>query len=103
MLQPFIPHEDREDRAYVMGKWVAFLLEDAAAWPPHFFGAVSNTTGIKFIIGALSDDNYPNLPPGMINHGLLPQPAFLESVARSRFLVGVGSPPLCVNFYQPLH
>jgi len=102
MLQPFVPHEEREYRAYVMAKWVGFMLADEAAWPPHFYGAASNTTTIKFVMGAISDDAYPNLPPGMINHGLMPQPAFMESVAKSQVLVGVGSPPLSPTPYDAL-
>ena len=68
------------------------------AWPPHFYEAASNMTGIQFVLGANDDSSQPDLPPGITNHGILEQPEFMDALSKSLVLVGVGSPSTCVNF-----
>jgi hypothetical protein len=104
MLQPFIAHHDREDRGYVMAKYLSFVLEvkgdwHPIAWPPHFYEAASNATGIKFVLGAQPPDCclHPDIPPGLTNHGVMPQAVFLDTVSKSQILIGAGSPDAYVN------
>jgi hypothetical protein len=97
MSQQFIAHADREERGYVMAKFLGFVTEPGqSAWPLHFFETASTATGFQFILGANDDGTAPDPPPGMVNHGIMPQPVFLDTLSRSRVLVGVGSPLMCV-------
>jgi hypothetical protein len=100
MAQPFIPHADRQHRAYIMTKRLAFLEEDRErAWPSHFFEVASNKTGLQFVMGA-SDDvdgRHIDLPSGLVNFGYMTQPAFVDAVSKSLVLVGVGRPVTCVK------
>jgi hypothetical protein len=97
LLQPFVPHADRQHRAYVFAKWVSFVLDERErAWPPHFYEAAANATGIQFVLGANSDIS-EDLPNSMTNYGIMEQPEFVDTLSRSLVLVGVGNPPLCVN------
>ena len=101
LLQPFIPHADRQHRAYVFAKWMSYVLDAKdRAWPLHFYEAAANATGIQFILGAHKGDSRGDLPPSLTNNGVLSQPAFMDAVSRTLVLVGVGSPPLCVIFSQ---
>jgi len=103
--QPFIQHADREKRGYVMTKRLYFLEEDRErAWPPHYFEAASNATGIQFIMGANDDveGRKPVLPQGLKNHGFLSQPAFVDALSRSLVLVGVGRPVASPTPYEAL-
>ena len=104
MSRPFVAQQDREDRAYVLAKYLSFAIEIKehlhtlpVAWPPHFYEAVSNATGIKFTLGAWDHDYKSDLPPGLTNHGVLPQQEFVDTLSRSRVLVGVGNPEACVK------
>jgi hypothetical protein len=79
-----------------MAKHLNFVVEmegdtHPVAWPPHFYEAASNATGLRFVLGT-NDAHKPGLPPAIENHGLLPQPLFLDTISRSRILIGVGSP-----------
>ena len=100
LSQPFVQHMDREKRGYIMTKRLFFL--ENGAWPPHYFEAASNATGIQFIIGANNDVDDPNpvLPQGVKNSGFLSQSAFVNTLSRSLVLVGVGMPVAFVNSPQ---
>jgi hypothetical protein len=99
MLQPFVPHADREHRGYIMTKRLAFFEPGGErAWPPHFFEAASNATGIHFVMGAQTDIDPPTeLPNNVTNYGPLSQPAFMDALSKSLVLVGVGRPVACVK------
>lgn len=104
MAQAFIPHSDREDQAYVMTKWLKFLdTKEDMPWPAHFYESAANATGIKFIMGANGEGNGkdPDIPPGLKNHGLMNQKAFVNAVAHSKLLVGVGMPVTYVLYAYP--
>jgi hypothetical protein len=76
-----------------MTKRLTFLEEDSErAWPPHFYEAASNITGIEFIMGANDDGPHPDLPAGLTNYGFITQPAFLDNLSKSLVLVGIGRP-----------
>jgi hypothetical protein len=100
LSKPFVPHDKRDDHAYVMTKRLAFMEENSRVWPPHFYEAASNATGIQFVIGAKEDSAHAILPPSLKNLGYLSQPAFLDTLSKSRVLVGVGRPLTCVNSSQ---
>jgi hypothetical protein len=101
LLQSFVPHDDRKDRAYILAKQLDFVLDPGQrAWPTKFYEAASNITGIQFVLGAGGGDSYPDLPPGMTNYGTMSQPAFLDTLSRARVLIGVGLPIMCVNSRQ---
>jgi len=103
LQQPFVPHVDRQDRAYIMAKQLDFVLDPRQrAWPPHFYQAASHMTGIQFVLGAGNSDAYPDPPPGVTNYGQMAQPVFLNNLSRSRVLVGVGSPITSPTPYDSL-
>jgi len=106
MSQSFVAHQDREDRAYILAKHMSFVLKEEGdwhvpAWPPHFYEAASNATGIKFTLGAHGGSK-PDLPPGLTNHGVMSQSVFLDTLSRSRLLIGVGSPIASPTPYDAL-
>jgi hypothetical protein len=73
---------------------------ETIAWPPHFYEAASNVTGLKFTLGAWDNGYKGDLPPGLTNHGVLPQNEFVDTLSRSRVLIGVGTPIACVESSQ---
>jgi hypothetical protein len=90
-------HDDRENRAYVMMKDLAYLEEtQERAWPPHFYEAASSVTGIQFVMGANDDALHVDVP-GLTNVGYMEQPVFLDALSRSIVLIGVGRPATCVG------
>ena len=95
LAQPFIEHEDREDRAYLLTKNLTFLGEDREwAWPPSFFEAAVKATGLQFVLSATNDFQGPSppLPRGVTNLGFMTQPTFMDALARSQVFLGVGKP-----------
>jgi hypothetical protein len=93
--QPFIEHEDRDDRAYLLTKRLTFLGEDREwAWPLNFYEAAAKATGLQFVVGATSDVQGPSpvLPRGVTNLGFMTQPTFMNALAKAQVFVGVGRP-----------
>ena len=100
LARTFIPPDERERRAYILAKSLDYVHRTGdRAWPQHFYEDASNTTGIQFLLGADDDGSHPNLPPGMVNLGQMPQAEFLATVAKSRVLIGVGNPLTCANYF----
>jgi len=87
-----------------MTKRLAFLQEDQdRAWPPHFYEAASNATGIEFVLGANDDaDGQVTLPRGLTNYGFMSQPDFVDALSKSLVLVGVGRPVTSPTPYEAL-
>jgi hypothetical protein len=76
-----------------MAKRSSYFVEGRErAWPPHFYDAAVNATGIKLVLGANIDKSQPELPAGLTNYGMMTQTAFLEAVSKSLVLIGVGRP-----------
>lgn len=72
------------------------------AWDADFYTAAVEETGINIIVGASNEPNLDKglqvtLPEGLTNIGLLPQHEFLEEIAHSKVLIGVGQPYTCVD------
>lgn len=100
MAHSFIPHADRFDQAYILAKRHSYFAQQPSqAWPLEFYDAAAEATGIGFIAGAMNDaDEKPDLdvprvlPASITNYGVLPQADFIDAVAHSRLLIGVGNP-----------
>lgn len=94
---PMVPQDDREDYAYIMTKNLYFVTEEGGeqAWPPRFYEEASRVLGIRLVMGAreeADDGKTGELPAGVVNLGLLPQPEFLDVMSKSLVLIGVGRP-----------
>lgn len=102
LTHSFIPHEDRFDQAYLFAKRMSyFSVDGGAAWDLELFDAAKERSGVHFIAGADDDSedrpdlNVPEtLGKSVWNYGILPQDSFVDAVAHSRVLVGVGNPVL---------
>lgn len=96
--QPFIPHSQRENQAYILAKLLSFFTaERDRAWTPAIFDAATDATGIKYVIGAINDTlqgEWPaaELPSNHEDFGQIGQATFLDKLSRSRVLIGMGNP-----------
>jgi len=112
MAHEFVPHEERpEGQVYIIAKRMSyFASQDNRAWPLEFFDEAATATGAKFVAGVTDDsaESSPQLeipkklPDSITNRGLLPQGQFLDAIARSRLVIGVGNPALFVDFFPRL-
>lgn len=96
MKQALVPYDDRGDQVYILAKRLKYIAEAFnPAWAPQFYEAVTNATGITFVLGANSDGEVSesSIPAGVLNHGVLDQKEFLKAVSQSLALLGVGHPP----------
>ena len=96
--QRFIPHSEREDKAYVLAKLLSFFTpEQAASWSPAILDAATAATGITYTLGSKNDsEEHPNwtpqLPSQYENFGVMEQHMFLDTLSRSKILIGMGNP-----------
>ena len=96
--RPFIPHSEREDKAYVLAKLLSFFTpEQDASWSPAIFDAATAATGVTYMLGSRNDseehpDWTPQLPSQYENFGIMKQPMFLDKLSRSKVLIGMGNP-----------
>jgi hypothetical protein len=101
--QPFVPHAERENEAYILAKLLSFFTpERDRAWSPAMFDTATNATGIKYVIGAINDTlqgEWPaaELPSNCVDYGLIGQAAFLEKLSKTRVLIGMGNPSTYVS------
>ncbi|KAF8334198.1 uncharacterized protein EI90DRAFT_3121533 [Cantharellus anzutake] len=110
--QPFIPPSNRSNQVYILGKWFQFFSGTTSkGWPPEFYDAAAEAAGISFVVGAIKspwntttaiEGPDVKLPKNITNHGLLPQKEFLEVLAHSRMLIGVGDPATSPTPYDAL-
>jgi len=107
--QPFVPHLERYDRAYIMTKRLQYLAQNEnSAWPREFYEAAAEELDIDLVLGAGEErvfdqdgkEIWPQdlLPDGVENLGRLELPEFLDELSKSRVLIGVGLPFTCVCF-----
>jgi len=107
-MQPFIPHSQRENQAYILAKLLSFLTpERDRAWAPAIFDAATHETGIKYIIAAINDTLQGEWPAAELpsNHedlGLIGQATFLDKLSRTRVLIGIGNPAISPTPYDAL-
>lgn len=118
MKQPFIPHTERpRGRVYAMAKSMSyFAAQPDRAWPVTFFSnarkKIQTPGGVSFVLGAHNDTDFakeyglsiPDMPSdgSVENLGLMDTETFMEEVARSRVLLGVGRPAISPTPYQGL-
>lgn len=98
---PFVAESERENRAYILTKYLLnFVPGPRRAWPSDFFEAASNATGIKFVAGIdgrAVPEATPEPPAGLIDLGFMSRPQFLENISKSRMLIGMGNPVVYVT------
>ena len=101
--RPFIPHSEREDKAYVLAKLLSFFTpEQDASWSPAIFDAATAATGVTYMLGSRNDseehpDWTPQLPSQYENFGIMKQSMFLDKLSRSKVLIGMGNPATWVH------
>lgn len=98
--QPFIPHSERENQAYILAKYMAFFTpERDPAWTRNDYDAATDATGVKYILG-MSNDTLQGEPPtahlpsNYVDLGRIGRNEFLDTLSRSRVLVGIGNPAM---------
>ncbi|KAJ7432395.1 hypothetical protein FB451DRAFT_1316911 [Mycena latifolia] len=95
--QPFIPHRQRKQQAYVLAKEAGYFNPADRAYSPDYFADAAAAADVQFLAG--------------VREQALPE--YFPVVAQSRVLVGVGVPAtsptpyeaLClgVPFINPIH
>jgi hypothetical protein len=93
--QNFTPHAERDHQVYIYGKKFSYFFGSDNVWPPDFYEAAIEETGIKIVMGASKDqptDPDPVLPSWLTNLGNIPKDVFISTVGRSKILIGQGWP-----------
>ncbi|KAJ7797288.1 hypothetical protein B0H14DRAFT_3093176 [Mycena olivaceomarginata] len=108
----FIPHSERKRQVYILAKFLKYFAPEERAWPPDFFDAAANATGISFVMAAVDPPEDPKLKPGDLaasieNIGrrdgeLFTQDRFYQILSHSVALVGVGNPLISPTPYDAL-
>ncbi|KAF7982574.1 hypothetical protein HWV62_27573 [Athelia sp. TMB] len=113
---PFVPHAERDEdgkaQAWIMAKRIGYFSPGRSAWTKEVYEAASAASNARFSLGASQggfeidgvgkDMTEADLPKDWKNYGLLEQDAFMRRLAKSRVLVGVGSPLLSPSPYDAL-
>jgi len=110
--QPFIPHFERDDQAYILAKYLFFFTPDHdPAWTTANYDAAAEETGIKYLMaslnltmegGTLNSDSLLVRPSEFLNIGQIGPAEFMEHLSKSRVLIGVGDPALSPSPYDGL-
>lgn len=115
----YVPLEQRPRRVFVLAKFTKYfashyryIFRDNLGMKNTFFKDISERLGLSFV-GALKKNDGFDVPPGISQLPRMAQPAFQATIASSRLLLGIGSPPmspspweaLClgVPFINPVH
>ncbi|KAF8311214.1 hypothetical protein DL93DRAFT_2061318 [Clavulina sp. PMI_390] len=112
------PDERPEGQAYIFAKRQSYFAPQRdLAFPLSFWDRAAKRTGVRFVAGAENDKeerarrkDMPKLdgevpevlPESITNYGLLPQSDFVDAIAHSRLLVGVGNPIISPTPYEAL-
>jgi len=97
---PFIPHFERENQAYILAKYMFFFTpERNPAWTRADYDAVTDATGMQYILGTSNDafeGELPisQLPSHYVNLGKIGPAKFFDQLSRSRVFVGMGNPAM---------
>jgi len=103
--QPFIPHSERDDQAYILAKHLAYFTpEHDPSWTTANYDAAANATGLNYLFASSSDQGESSLvlPSNHINLGQIGEAEFKEKLSKSRVLIGVGDPVLSPSPYDGL-
>ncbi|KAF7320159.1 hypothetical protein MKEN_00800400 [Mycena kentingensis (nom. inval.)] len=112
----FIPHAQRKHQAWIFTKFLMYYEPERTAWPPEFFDAAAEQTGISFLTAAIKKLGIqtPPISSKIINlvpetpttlaagRWLLPQDEFYDHLGHSVVLLGVGDPILSPSPYDAL-
>lgn len=113
-LQPFIPHDKRNNQVFILAKKLSYFFSDRYEWPnidysqPPAMASVKNVTFVAAVRNDTdpSDRNRdsPKLPKGIValNDQPLPADEFFLAVASSKLLLGLGFPRLSPSPYDAL-
>lgn len=99
---PIPPQRTGKGQAYLLAKHLYYFTDEIAhGWSSTVWKRVKEETGLELIIGSRGDDDYEQ-PEGLTNLGFMPQERFLNEVAKSRVLIGVGQPYTSPTPYEAL-
>ncbi|KAJ7333304.1 hypothetical protein DFH08DRAFT_1083764 [Mycena albidolilacea] len=102
---PSPPPETRRKQIYIYAKTADDFSPEKGAFPPHIFARLPAALGVDFVVGVQGADAVAALPAGVANLGGLGGMGlarFLEALARSWVLVGMGAPSTLLTPYDAL-
>ncbi|KAJ7477175.1 hypothetical protein B0H11DRAFT_1864853 [Mycena galericulata] len=120
----FVPANARPNQAWLLAKLLSYFAigkNPNRAWSKWDLDSVAEQTGIQVVLGAgLSEDDekeleseFPDQNQHFVNHGRLQQALFMEKLAESKMVIGMGRPlisptpwnALClgVPWINPIH
>ncbi|KAI5889172.1 uncharacterized protein SCHCODRAFT_02633734 [Schizophyllum commune H4-8] len=99
---PVVAHTERPKQAYILAKRLSYFYDHNFAWRDVAFDDAGSPA--RFVAGMIEDADAAgkSVPAGVANHGRLNKTAFYLELARSRVLVGIGSPLLSPSPYDAL-
>ncbi|KAJ7740045.1 hypothetical protein DFH07DRAFT_751970 [Mycena maculata] len=100
-MRPFIPHAERERRAYVLAKEMHYFGPKIRAWDPDFYDAAYEAVDIEFVSGVRGEPT-TDFPHRLKNLGYMTPKRFYDQLSRSLVLVGVGFPLTSPTPYDAL-
>lgn len=103
MRLPIVPLAERIDRAFIYGKNENYFQPKEFRWEGLSFDnfPVPGVGGV-LNMNTLALTPPEKLPPGLKNLGFTDRDTFVNEVARSKVLIGVGSPPESPTPYEAL-
>ncbi|CED84680.1 hypothetical protein [Phaffia rhodozyma] len=106
LKEPVVPWEKRDDRAYMFAKFDSYLTNSEATWSTSSFPTIQRLVNVTFVGGFMRQHgNRADSPPqieGITNLGLLDREDFIQEMAKSKVLVGVGNPIISPTPYEAL-
>lgn len=116
---PYVRPEERPRQVFVLAKQSKYfaptgryILRDHPQAAATFFSGLSESLNTSFVGAFHMDEGFP-IPDGITRLARMSRPAFQATIARSRVLLGVGSPTLSpspwealclgVPFINPIH
>ncbi|CAK5275238.1 unnamed protein product [Mycena citricolor] len=106
---PFIPHDERNDEAWILAKSISYFGADVRAWDPEVLDMAGEHARVSFFTGA--GDPIAEIPvdPATVvmsshvkNVGVLPQEEFFNRLSRTKVLIGMSNPVLSPTPYDAL-
>ncbi|KAJ7181017.1 hypothetical protein C8R46DRAFT_1211303 [Mycena filopes] len=103
-LTPFIPASERPPgQAWILAKRLDYLApEKEPAWSTADYDAATEASRVRYALGAglaewetgagAKEEGELQLPSEYVNHGRLEKGHFVQQLAQSRVLIGIGNP-----------
>ncbi|VDB91883.1 unnamed protein product [Peniophora sp. CBMAI 1063] len=108
----FVPTQTRERRAYLLTKFLRFLVHNDydgdPAWPADVWQRLTNELDVTLVasikIDVMPDDSPlpAGLPAGIVRLPELGPEEFVDELAKSRVLIGLGNPRTSPTPYEAL-